>query len=224
MTGMDRDAGEATRATAEQRRRSSAPDSPFRVLVGFDGSDGAREALDDLRHAGLPADVEAVVACVADIPVAPPIYSVVPVEGGVLSEAAIETARFAAEHAEHRAASMAASGADFLRGLFPTWNVRAESLVGSPHGAIVETAGAWPADLIVVGSHGRSAIGRLVFGSVSQNVLAHAPRSVRIGRGRAGEAPRLPDGPVRVLLAVDGSPDAAGRGRRRVPACLDPRQ
>lgn len=208
MTEMDRGGCKATRATAEQQRRGSAPESRYRVLVTFDGSDGARTALDDLRHAGLPADVEVVVACVAEIPVAPPVYSVVPVEvGGVLPEAVIAEVQHAAERAEQRAASVAAAGADVVRGLFPTWSVRAESLVGSPHGAVVEKAGAWPADVIVLGSHGRTAIGRLVFGSVSQNVLAHAPCSVRIGRG--GGTPRPPEGPVRVLLAVDGSPDAA---------------
>jgi len=69
----------------------------------------------------------------------------------------------------------------------------------------------WGADLVVVGSHGRSPLGRLIFGSVSQKVLAYSPCSVRIARGRDGPTGPLPlsDDPVRVLLAVDGSPDAA---------------
>jgi nucleotide-binding universal stress UspA family protein len=184
----------------------SSAERPVRVLIGFDGSDGARDAVDDLRHAGLPTDVEAVVACVAEVPVTPPFYLALPVEGGLVSEAAVEEALRGAERARQRAASTAAGGADLVRGLFPTWNVRTDPLAGSPHGALVEKARDWPADLIVVGSHGRGAVGRLVFGSVSQNVLAHAPCSVRVGRG--GGAPRPAGTPVRVLLAVDGSPDS----------------
>jgi nucleotide-binding universal stress UspA family protein len=40
--------------------------------------------------------------------------------------------------------------------------------------AIVEAAGQWPADLIVLGTHGRGALGRLVFGSVAAYVTTHA--------------------------------------------------
>ena len=40
-------------------------------------------------------------------------------------------------------------------------------------------------DLIVVGSHGRSALGRFMLGSVSQKVVTEAHCSVRVARGRA---------------------------------------
>lgn len=40
--------------------------------------------------------------------------------------------------------------------------------------AIVEAANLWPAELIVLGTHGRSALGRLVFGSVAVYVTQHA--------------------------------------------------
>ena len=39
-----------------------------------------------------------------------------------------------------------------------------------------------PPDLVLVGSHGRSRLGRLILGSVSQKVLSHVHCSVRIGR------------------------------------------
>jgi nucleotide-binding universal stress UspA family protein len=60
----------------------------------------------------------------------------------------------------------------------------------------------WEPDLIVVGSHGRTALGRFVLGSVSQRVLTEAPCSVRIARGRLEE----PDSPVRIVIGIDGSP------------------
>lgn len=40
--------------------------------------------------------------------------------------------------------------------------------------ALMEEATQWPAELIVMGTHGRSAVGRLVFGSVATYVTRHA--------------------------------------------------
>jgi len=51
---------------------------------------------------------------------------------------------------------------------------------GDPREAIVETAREHGADLIVVGSHGRSGISKLVLGSVANHVVTHAPCSVLV--------------------------------------------
>lgn len=53
-----------------------------------------------------------------------------------------------------------------------------------PRDAIVDEATTWPADLIVIGSHGYTGIKRLLLGSVAQAVLSHAPCSVEIVRKR----------------------------------------
>jgi nucleotide-binding universal stress UspA family protein len=58
--------------------------------------------------------------------------------------------------------------------------------LGRPKEAIVDTAEQWPADLIVMGSHGRHGVGRFLLGSVSLSVLSQAPCSVAIVK--------LPDG------------------------------
>jgi universal stress protein A len=47
-------------------------------------------------------------------------------------------------------------------------------LVGTPDEAISEAAAREGADLIIMGSHGRTGISRLVHGSVSSHVIAHA--------------------------------------------------
>ncbi len=47
---------------------------------------------------------------------------------------------------------------------------------------IIDSAADWGADLIVVGSHGRSGISRLLLGSVAEFVARHAPCSVLIVR------------------------------------------
>lgn len=46
---------------------------------------------------------------------------------------------------------------------------------GTPWSEIVASAREWPADLIVIGTHGRSGVTRLVFGSTAEGVTRHAP-------------------------------------------------
>ncbi|WP_020472641.1 universal stress protein [Zavarzinella formosa] len=48
-------------------------------------------------------------------------------------------------------------------------------LAGSPTTAIIETALDVKADLIVMGTHGRTGIGRLILGSVAEEVVRKAP-------------------------------------------------
>jgi len=48
--------------------------------------------------------------------------------------------------------------------------------------AIVDAATEWPADLIVIGSHGRTGLDRFLLGSVAESVMRHAPCSVEIVR------------------------------------------
>jgi nucleotide-binding universal stress UspA family protein len=67
----------------------------------------------------------------------------------------------------------------------PALQVSAKVLDGSPEKAILAEADEWGADLIVMGSHGRGAVKRLLLGSVSTAVALHAHCSVEIVR--AGE-------------------------------------
>lgn len=53
---------------------------------------------------------------------------------------------------------------------------------GHPADSICTLAGDLGVDLIVMGSHGRSAVGRALMGSVSQAVTLHAPCAVTIVR------------------------------------------
>ena len=53
---------------------------------------------------------------------------------------------------------------------------------GDVRPAILEMAAEWPADTIVLGSHGRKGLDRLLLGSVSYNVVRHAPCSVEVVR------------------------------------------
>lgn len=53
---------------------------------------------------------------------------------------------------------------------------------GEPGPSIVEAAESERADMVVVGSHGRGRVGRLVLGSVSDHVVRNAPCPVLIVR------------------------------------------
>lgn len=52
---------------------------------------------------------------------------------------------------------------------------------------IVEEARRWPADLIVIGTHGRSGFSRVLFGSVAEGVVRTAHVPVLLIRGEKGE-------------------------------------
>jgi nucleotide-binding universal stress UspA family protein len=56
---------------------------------------------------------------------------------------------------------------------------------GSPGEAIVDVATSEDVDLVVVGSHGRGSVGRLLIGSVSEYVVRNASCPVLVVRGRA---------------------------------------
>lgn len=82
--------------------------------------------------------------------------------------------------------------------------LKATALVawGDPRPKIIEAAKEWPADMIVLGSHGRTGIEAFLMGSVSDAVARHAPCSVEIVRTTKGR--RLHQA-LRILLAVDDS-------------------
>jgi len=51
-----------------------------------------------------------------------------------------------------------------------------------PSDAIVEEARRWPADLIVMGTHGRSGLSHLLMGSVAESVFRKSPEPVLLFR------------------------------------------
>lgn len=183
----------------------------MKLLIGYDGSECAAAAVADLARAGLPERGEAVVLSVADV--WPHLEST---ERGAEILPAVRAAQQLADRELARARELADRGAERVRAelpdwkvtpdaAVPRWTVTAEARADAPHWAIVRMADEWKPDLVVLGSHGRSALGRLLLGSVSQTVLTHARCSVRIGRDVAKRAGK----PVRLLIGVDGSVGSA---------------
>jgi nucleotide-binding universal stress UspA family protein len=173
----------------------------MKVLIAYDGSGCADAALDDLRRAGLPRVAEALLLSVADVFLPPPLRqeATVPPQAPV----AVQQAWARATQAVEEAHTLALQAQARVLTSFPDWDVRAEACADSPAWAVIKQADTWQPDMVVVGSHGRSAMGRVLLGSVSQKVLTEAHCSVRVGRGRQTDATA-----VRLLLGVDGSPDA----------------
>jgi nucleotide-binding universal stress UspA family protein len=62
--------------------------------------------------------------------------------------------------------------------------VESEVMEGNVKDKIVECARQWPADMIVMGSHGRNGMEKLFLGSVSQAVLDDAPCTVEIVKAK----------------------------------------
>lgn len=174
----------------------------MKLLIGYDGSDCAKAAVEDLVLAGLPTSVEATILSVADMLIKVPYEEYLPPAQPEAAPPAkiVATARSLAAEAMTQAREASLEGAALVSTLFPGWGVRAEAVADSPYWALIKRAEQWGANLIVVGSNGRSAVGRLVLGSVSQNVLSHAACSVRVARTRERGA-----APPRVVLGVDGS-------------------
>jgi nucleotide-binding universal stress UspA family protein len=160
----------------------------MKILVAYDGSECADAALDDLRRAGLPQDAQIKVLSVVENWLPPP--------------SGLELIEQIGRDQEYLI--LARRGGIRLVSMEPGWDVKSESGAGSPATVIIEKADEWGGDLIVVGSHGRTALGQFFFGSVSQKVLHEARRSVRVARGRIEE----PGTPVRLIIGFDGSKGA----------------
>ncbi|HEX3249476.1 MAG TPA: universal stress protein [Pyrinomonadaceae bacterium] len=177
----------------------------MKVLIGYDGSECADAALDDLTHAGLPPDAEAQILSVGEVWLPPPppsTYEIIEQAREAKSQAELERNYAKGCNAAKEALVLAERARQRVQTNFPNWKVTADSSCGSAAWELVSKADHWKPDLIVVGSHGRTALGRFVLGSVSQRVLTEALCSVRIARGRVDE----PNSPMRIVVGTDGSP------------------
>jgi nucleotide-binding universal stress UspA family protein len=98
------------------------------------------------------------------------------------------------------AAAMLETRAAGLRTLREDVEVETAVLRGRTASVLVDEAAAWQADLVVLGSHGFGAVERALLGSVSAEVVDHAPVPVLVARRETSR---------RVVVADDGSECAA---------------
>jgi nucleotide-binding universal stress UspA family protein len=151
------------------------------VVFAWDGSDGAEQAAALLAQWGIFDGIEIRVVSVADA--APPWW----VETGMVGEAAAAEAFARASEpsrAQHRQMAQAMVDRLTASGLRAVPECRA----GDPAEQIVQAAEATAADLVVLGTHGRTGLSRLLMGSVTRNVLHHAHCSVLVVHAHGREA------------------------------------
>lgn len=144
----------------------------MKILLAVDGSSHSQEAVDDVARRPWPPGSTVRVLSVIQ-PYTPPATEFV-LAGSTLDD--IRRQQTAdADHLTARAAeAVKAAG------------VSAETTVreGDPRSVIVDEADEWGADLIVVGSHGRTGAKRWLLGSVAGSIVSHAPCSVEVVRKR----------------------------------------
>ena len=186
--------------------------------------------LDELNHAGLPSELEATIVSVGDVwlPADPELKE--PVFPDSVSKA-VRKARERAVAEIEGSRALAEKACEHLKKLFPKWHLRPRAVADSPASGIIKEAAACKAELIVLGSHGRSPMGRFFLGSVAHKVAGEAHRSVRIARPQE----QANNAKTRILIGADGSDASAAAVRAialrtwpvsaefRIIAVVDPR-
>ena len=170
-----------------------------KILIAYDGTPGALAAIEDLRRAGLPGNSTAKIVTIADVWLPPP-----PPADDLLAESSWDRRYKKAADVLRSAKKCALEGACRIHELFPKWTVSNIARAGSPAWELIAEAKRWDADMIVVGSHGRTPLEQFFLGSVSHKIAAEAFCSVRIARPHTSAE----GNPLRILAALDGSPDS----------------
>jgi nucleotide-binding universal stress UspA family protein len=137
------------------------------VLIGVDESAFSKAAVEYVKGATWPKGTRFHV-----VSASPPVF-IGPGEAaapGAISELIQAQEKFHRNLADAGAAALKAAGLDAEARMVPT----------DPRGALIDEAKRVHADLVVVGSHGRSGIGKLLLGSVASHVVSHAPCSVLV--------------------------------------------
>ena len=144
----------------------------MKILIGVDDSPHSQAALEYVKTMQWPAGTKFLVLSAARPQVA---YTMMDAGGmSWLRTAEEETFRDAEELTSRAERELQKYG----------MASEARVMQGDPREVLVETAHGWGADLLVVGSHGRSGLGNLVMGSVAHHVVSHAPCSVLVVRLR----------------------------------------
>ena len=154
---------------------NSMGNSEMKVMLALDDSQHSAAALDNVMNRPWPSGTEFLVLTVVE-----PFH---PDYAGWDSAAVGDAVQYGRKLEEH-AREHAAQSAKQLSDKFGMDKVQAETKEGRIKETIIQMAVDWHADLIVMGSHGRSGIEKFLLGSVSQAVVAHAPCSVEIVKKR----------------------------------------
>ncbi len=141
----------------------------MRIVLGFDDSPHAAAALRWILGHEQPAGTRVTVVSVVPTPVAAYV--------DVLAPAVPYPTELMEQLTQHHEDLCKKAEGDLRKAGFQVTN---KVLPGDPRAAIVDVARQENADLVVVGSHGRTGLSRLVLGSVASHVVSHATCDVLV--------------------------------------------
>jgi len=153
------------------------------VLIATDGSELAREAV---RTAGPLLNPDMKVTLLTVISDLPADTGAGGIEGPVYTPEQEEEIR---RSEQTHAAKSLADTQTVLHEVLPDVTVEQRVDSGDPASAICVAAGDLGVDLVVVGSHGKGFISRVVMGSVSEHVVRHSPAPVLVVQAKEPEKP-----------------------------------
>ncbi len=107
----------------------------MKILIGYDGSECADAALEDLQRAGLGSDAEAFVMTVADVFVPMPINEKVENTVPMYIPPAVKRAHELAQHKLEEGTDLAKQVSEQISSIFPTWRISSGAEADSPMGA-----------------------------------------------------------------------------------------
>ena len=141
----------------------------MKIIMGVDESPHANAAVEFVKKMQWPKDTRIMV------------LSAVPPMAMAYAEAYVPAPAYLADFNDDLVKwheESAANAERILRGA--GLQTEAKVLQGDPRDLLVELARNEKADLVVVGSHGRTGMAKLIMGSVASHVVTHAPCSVLV--------------------------------------------
>jgi nucleotide-binding universal stress UspA family protein len=142
------------------------------VLIGIDDSPFSRAAIEHVKSLSWPAGTKFLVVSASAPVFVGPGEAAAP---GAIAELIEQQEKFHRGLADRSAADLKSAGL----------SVTAKMVPADPRGALIDEAKRMSADLVVVGSHGRSGLTKLLLGSVATHVVTHAPCSVLVVKHKA---------------------------------------
>lgn len=191
-----------------ERSSSAIPSSAFKdqklkVFIPYDGSESSDTALDNLRRAGLPQGLEALVAVTQVwLPLSP--YEITHAVSArrikLLTSGYCSFAPALREYEEQRVLSLEADRR--IRAIFPSGTVKTEVMQEmAVAGEILRKVKSWGAELIILGAKSSPSPQITDYAGPALRVARDAPCSIRIARA----SDRNGDAPVQILIGADES-------------------
>lgn len=147
----------------------------MKIILAIDGSAHSNAAVEEIANRPFPVGTQLLVSSAYENTSI--IVSEPAVMGGLTG--GYEEAGNIAMNLTEKAVKMAS---EIIKEKNPALSISTKVIIDFPKVGILKEAESFGADLIVVGSHGQSALSRLLLGSVSHAVALHANCSVEIVR------------------------------------------